>query len=194
MRKLIAAMKVSLDSKYDGPEGMADWAADWSDDYGLTEQIDACLLGGAMYPGYENYWSGIMADPGKPAWITGAPPTEAELKWAEFIKRTPHHVLSNTVTTANWPMTRFLRNADEVAAMKQQPGKDIYLMGGGRLVDSLTEAGLVDELRLVVYPLIGGEGKTLFATMKHRRALDLKDARAMSGGRMLMTYAVKGDR
>ena len=53
MRKLIAAMKMSLDAKVEGPDGTADWVEAWSEDYGLTPQIDACLLGGGMYPGYE---------------------------------------------------------------------------------------------------------------------------------------------
>jgi hypothetical protein len=77
IRKLIAGMKVSLDGKMEGPEGMADWVSAWSDDYGLTgptPRIDACLLGGGMYPGYEGYWSAIRSEPGKPHWITGEPP------------------------------------------------------------------------------------------------------------------------
>jgi hypothetical protein len=52
MRKLIAAFKTSVDGKIEGPEGFADWVEAWSEDYGLSAQIDACLLGGAMYPGY----------------------------------------------------------------------------------------------------------------------------------------------
>jgi hypothetical protein len=50
MRKLIAGMKTSLDGKIEGPDGMADWAQAWSDDYGLTPQIDACVLGGRDVP------------------------------------------------------------------------------------------------------------------------------------------------
>jgi hypothetical protein len=57
MRKLIAGMKISADGKVEGPEGFADWVESWSEDYGLTEQIDACVLGGGMYPGYERYWT-----------------------------------------------------------------------------------------------------------------------------------------
>lgn len=54
MRKLIAGMKISADRMVGGPEGGgAPWVAGWSDDYGLTPQIDACVLGGEMYPGYD---------------------------------------------------------------------------------------------------------------------------------------------
>jgi dihydrofolate reductase len=150
MRKLIAGMKVSLDGKMEGPEGMADWVEAWSEDYGLTPQIDACLLGAGMYPGYEGYWSGIQREPSKPAWITGKAPTPAELEWARFAAKTPHYVLSSKLTSANWLNTKFLRGLEDVAALKKQFGKDIYLLGGARTTASLIEAGLVDELRLIV--------------------------------------------
>jgi len=100
----------------------------------------------------------------RPAWITGKPPTPAEIEWARFITLTPHYVLSSTLTSAVWPTTRFIHGLDEITALKQQPGKDIYLVGGARTTASLIDAGLVDELRLIAHPLIAGEGKVLFAT------------------------------
>ena len=190
MRKLIAAMKVSVDGKVEAPEGGADWVEAWSDDYGLMPQIDACLLGGGMYPGYEQYWTGIQNEPNKPAWITGAPPTPAELEWARFAAQTPHYVLSSTLTSAAWPKTRFLKGVDAVAALKQGPGKDIYLVGGARTTASLIDAGLVDELRLIVYPLIAGEGKALFATTGLRRGLEVQKVQQLPGGRLSLVYRI----
>jgi RibD C-terminal domain len=124
VRKLIAGMKISVDGKFEGPEGYAGWVHAWSEDYGLTPQIDACLLGGGMYPGYENYWQGAHR--------------------------------------------RRLRSN----GLALQQSKDIYLVGGARTTASLIEAGLVDELRLIAYPLIAGGGKALFATGR-RHALQL---------------------
>ena len=90
MRKLIAAMKTSLDAKFEGADGYADWVDAWSEDYGLTSQIDACLLGGQMYPDYELYWSAIQQnEPGEPHPMTGSPPTGAEVAWARFAAETP---------------------------------------------------------------------------------------------------------
>ncbi len=189
MRKLIAAMKLSLDGKMQGPEGMADWVDAWSEDYGLMPQIGACLLGGGMYPGYERYWTAIQTEPETPVWITGKPPTPTEIEWARFAALTPHYVLSNTLTSAQWPKTAFVRTLEDVAAMKRQPGKDIYLMGGAQITASLIDAGLVDELRLIVYPLIAGEGRTLF-TMAQRRRLDLLKSEALGDGRLSLVYAV----
>src|SRR5215510_14804548 len=97
MRKLIAGMKISADGKVEGPAGTADWVEAWSEDYGLTSQLDACVLGGGMYPGYERYWSAIQQEPGKPVWITGSAPTPAEIDWARFAAHTPHYVLSSTL-------------------------------------------------------------------------------------------------
>ncbi len=192
MRMLIAAMKSSVDGKVEGPEGMADWVAAWSDDYGLIPQIDACLLGGGMYPGYERYWSTIREEPDKPHWITGEPPTAAELEWARFAAQTPHYVLSSTLTSALWPSTSFVRRLDEIAALKRQPGKDIYLVGGARTTASLIDAGLVDELRLIVYPLIAGPGKALFATTERRRGLEPRKVEQLPDGRVSLIYGIGG--
>jgi len=189
MRKLIAGMKISVDGKIDAPEG-ADWVKAWSDDYGLMPQIDACVLGGGMYPGYESYWTAIRNEPEKPAWITGSAPTPAEIEWASFAAQTPHYVLSKTLTSALWPNTSFVRGLEEIVALKQQSGKDIYLVGGARTTTSLIDAGLVDELRLIVYPLIAGEGTALFDTAQRRHGLELQKVVQLSDGRVSLIYGI----
>jgi dihydrofolate reductase len=188
MRKLIAGLKVSLDGKVAGPTGIADWVEAWSEDYDLTSHIDACVLGGGMYPGYEAYWTAVQSAPDKPSPMTGKPPTPEELEWGRFASRTPHYVLSNSLTTALWQKTSFLRRLEELAVLKQQHGKHIYLVGGASTVASLLDAGLIDEIRLIVYPLVAGEGKTLFETMKRRHAFRLRSTRRMQGGRVWLNY------
>jgi dihydrofolate reductase len=190
MRKLIAGMKLSVDGKFQGPDGYADWVDAWSEDYGLTPQIDACIVGGGMYPGYEQYWSAMQRAPEEPLPMTGQMPTPAELDWARFAAQTPHYVLSTSLTSAAWPKTAFIRSLDEVAALKQQPGKDIYVMGGGSITARLMEAGLLDELRLITYPIITGEGQSLFSGLTTRRALELRTLQQREGGRMFMAYAI----
>jgi dihydrofolate reductase len=190
MRKLIAGMKISLDGKTEGPEGIADWVSAWSEEYGLTEQVDACVLGGVMYPGYEQYWTPMLSDPDQPNPISGKLATPQEIEWAGFAAETPHYVLSKSLNSATWPKTSFLRSLDELAALKKESGKDIYLMGGARITSSIIEAGLLDELRLIVYPLIAGEGSPLFSAV-NRRGLELRDVEKLSDGRVSLVYAVR---
>jgi dihydrofolate reductase len=190
MRKLIAGMKMSADGMIRGPEGSAHWVTAWSDDYGLTPQIDACVLGGGMYPEYEGYWTAIQNEPDKPVWDGGPTPTPSEVDWARFAAHTPHFVLSRTLATAAWPQTSFLRRLDEVAALKQQPGKDIYLIGGARTTAACIDAGLVDELRLIVYPVIAGGGVGLFETAERRHELELRAVERLSDGRLSLVYGV----
>ena len=128
--------------------------------------------------------------PDKPVWITGSAPTPAELEWARFAAQTPHYVLSSTLTSALWPKTSFVRGLEEISALKQQRGKDIYLVGGARTTASLVDAGLVDELRLIVYPLIAGEGKALFATTERRRGLELRKVQQLQDGRVSLIYEI----
>jgi dihydrofolate reductase len=190
MRKLIAGMQSSLDGKIDGPEGYADWVDAWSDNYGVLPRVDAALLGAGMYPRYEQYWTAVQEGPDRPLPRTGKVPTPAEVEYARFTAQAPHYVLSSTLTSALWPNTSFLRGLDEIAALKQQPGKDIYLVGGARTVVSLIEAGLVDELRLAVHPLIAGEGKALFATAEARRGLELREVQRPDHGRVNLVYGL----
>jgi dihydrofolate reductase len=190
MRKLISAMRLSADQKFEGPEGYADWVDAWADDYGLTPQIDACVVGGGMYPGYEKYWTTIQDAPDQPHWLSNRLPTPAEIDWARFAATTPHYVVSNTLSDAQWSQTRFVRAFDEIAALKQQQGKDIYLMGGARLTASLLDAGLVDELRLILYPVISGAGKALFGTLQGRHGLELRSVQQLPGGRVSLIYGI----
>src|SRR5574342_554292 len=75
MRKLIAGMQISVDGKIAGTEGYADWVEAWSDNFDLMPQVDACLLGGGMYPGHEQYWTAVQNnEPGKPLPFTGRVP------------------------------------------------------------------------------------------------------------------------
>lgn len=190
MRKLITGFKISVDGKIEGQQGYADWVAAWSEDYGLTGQIDACIVGGGMYPGYETYWTAIQAAGDQPLPMTGKFPTAGEAKWGQFAAQTPHFVLSTSLRQAQWPNTSFLRSFEEVTALKSRPGKDIYVMGGGRIAAALIDAGLLDELRLIVHPLIAGPGKTLFATTAHRRKLALRKVRELGDGLISLAYAI----
>ena len=191
MRKLIAAMKASLDGKIERTDGPADWVKAWSDDYGLTPEIDACILGAGMYPLYEKYWTSIQTEPEKPVWITGTPPTLAECEWADFAKQIPHYVLSSASIPGAWPNTKIVRSLEDIVALKQEAGKEIYVVGGAKTSASLINAGLVDEIRMIVYPVIAGQGKPLFAVSERQRNLDLRSVQELSEGRIRLAYSVR---
>jgi dihydrofolate reductase len=188
MRKMIAAMQMSVDAKIEGPDGYADWVDSWSDSYGLLPTVDACVLGATMYPGYEQYWDAIERHPDEPLELTGKLPTRDEVEYARFATRTPHYVISRTFNSALWPGTVFIRDVAELRSLKAQPGKDIYVVGGASTIAGLMDLDLVDELRLTLHPLVAGEGKHLFGTIQQRHHLELVDMQPRDRGRVGLTY------
>jgi dihydrofolate reductase len=96
MRQISAALVVSVDSCIEGPHGALDWVDTWEDPFDLLPQIDTCLLGRRMYPGYEQYWGAILANPEGVLPCTGKVASEGEIASAPFAARTPHIVLSRT--------------------------------------------------------------------------------------------------
>ena len=188
MRKIIAALVVSLDGFIERPNGELDWVETWEDPFDLVPQIDACILGRRMYPGYEQYWSAILADPKAILPFTGRVATQGEIDYAHFAGKTPHIVLSSTLDKVEWKNTRIVRDVHEIRKLKQQPGRDMHAVGGATLVSSLMNLGLIDELRLVVQPTVLGKGKALFKDVKERHALKLLDVRALTAGAVRLTY------
>lgn len=191
MRKLVAGFKVSLDGKIESAEGYADWVDAWSEDYGLTYEIDTCLLGGAMYPGYEAYWSALAAAPRDVHPMTQKIPTPAEVSWCQFASKTPHVVLTSSQSQAQWSHTRFIHSLDDIRLLKQKPGKTIYLMGGAHITQQCIDANLLDEIRLIVYPVLIGEGKNLFGELAMRRQLTLLESSVRDDQLLFLRYSLR---
>ena len=104
---------------------------------GLLPEIDTLVLGGGAYPGYEQYWLGILANPQGVQPLTGKVPSQSEVAYARFADTTPHLVLSRTLDTVAWKTTRIVRDVADIGALKQQPGKAIHAVGGASLVSTL---------------------------------------------------------
>jgi dihydrofolate reductase len=189
MRKIIAALQTSLDGYIEGANGEIDWIRSWEDPFDILPEIDTCILGGGMYPGYEQYWGAIMADPAAVSTFTGAAATPGEVDYAHFARRAQHIVLSRTLKAAAWPNTRIVRDAAEIKALKRQPGKNIHAVGGAALVGSLINLGLVDELRVVVQPILLGTGKALFGDVTGRHPLTLGQVKAVGDGTVRLSYS-----
>ena len=94
------------------------------------------------------------------------------------------------MSDAAWHNTRIVRDVDAIRELKAQPGKDMHAVGGASLVGSLMNAGLVDELRLVVQPIVLGAGKALFKDVSDRHALQLVATESPARGLVRLTYAM----
>ncbi len=188
MRRVIAALQISVDGFIEGPNGELDWVDTWEDPFDLSRQIDACVLGAGMYLGYEQYWRAILANPKDILPFTGRVPSPGEIEYARFADQTPHFVLSTTLMSVQWPAARIIRSVDDIRLMKQQRGKDIYAVGGAALISSLMNMDLVDEIRLVVHPVVLGGGKALFKHVNGRHALALTDVAQIASGPVRLIY------
>lgn len=193
-REVIAALQVSLDGLIEGPQGEVDWIANWDDPFEVLPDVDTFVLGGGMYPGYEQYWLSILSDPTAVQPLTGRPPSEDEVAYAAFANETPHVVLSRTLKDVRWKTARIARDIDEIRHLKAQPGKSIHAVGGATLVSSLMNEGLIDEIRLTVHPIVLGKGKPLFKDVSARHTLELIDSRRLPSGTINLTYKTMSGR
>jgi dihydrofolate reductase len=187
-RPLISAMQVTLDGY--SSEGDAEWVDSWADGLGLLPPVDAFVLGGGMFPDYERFWAMIRDDPATAAEWLGRDVCPREVAYARLAAETPHLVLSKTLTDPTWPTARIVDDIGEIRALKQQPGKAVYVVGGPGLLTSLINEGLLDELRLIVHPVVVGAGQAVFRGVVEGRALELVSATPTPTGRLHLTYRV----
>ncbi|HKA90458.1 MAG TPA: dihydrofolate reductase family protein [Haliangiales bacterium] len=189
-RKMIAALQVSLDGFTQGPDrGEADWVDSWADAIELIPEVDTFVQGAGMYPGYGEYWQAIYADPRRVPPYQTRIPSDREIAYAQLAAKTPHFVVSTTLKSVAWPPTaRIIRDIAELRTIKGQAGKNMYVVGGATLVASLLNADLIDELRLIVHPILLGGGKALFAGVNKRRLLNLVQTESTKSGRVILTY------
>jgi RibD C-terminal domain len=96
-RLTVAAFQMSLDGYMQGPNGEVDWVDSWTAARDLISDVDACVLGGGMYPGYEQLWGSVARDPQTGTAMLGRAPSDAEVGYARWARRTPHYVLSTTL-------------------------------------------------------------------------------------------------
>jgi dihydrofolate reductase len=120
----------------------------------------------------------------------GRDPYPREIEYARVAAKTPHLVLSTTIRNATWPTARIVRDLDELRAFKAQPGGPVYVVGGARLVRSLIDDALLDELRLSVHPVAVGAGAPLLSGITRRQDLELIDSERTTTGRVNLTYRV----
>jgi dihydrofolate reductase len=190
-RTMIAALQVSLDGFTQGPNGEKDWVNSWADALGLIPDVDTFILGGRMYPDYGDYWKAIDANPERVPPFQERIPSKSEIAYARLAAKTPHIVLSTTLKSVSWPKAQIIRDVAEIRTLKGQPGKNTYVVGGATLVASLMNEDLIDELRLIVHPIVLGKGQGLFSGVNKRLSLDLVQAKPTESGRVILTYRTR---
>ena len=178
MRQVVSGLFVALDGVAESPD---QWQFEFDAEMAasLGEQIaraDTILLGRVTYQEWAEYW-----------------PTATDEPFASFINTTPKYVVSTTLDQVAWGdfnnVTLIKANlADELARLKQQPGQDILVTGSPTLVESLLHADLLDELILLVHPVVAGQGKRLFKDGRALKRLNLVDATRTSSGVAILTY------
>jgi dihydrofolate reductase len=179
-------MTMSLDGFIEGANGAMDWMTQsddhWRETFEVIDGADAFLVGAAMYSGYGKAWTASLTSPTA---------SEEERAYARIAQRTKHYVVSRSMQSTPFFETSVLRDLDGVARLKEEPGKDIVAWGGGTLVCSLVVAGLVDELQLLVSPVVLGGGKALFGDVGAPARLKLAGAREYRSGVVLLRYEPK---
>ena len=184
MRKIILDLAVTLDSFIEGPNGEIDWCImnededEGSDFIDFVAGIDTIFYGRVSYEMWGNY------QPGKEA-------SQALKEVYESINDKTKYVFSTTKTNDNSNAIFINANIKErVTEIQQQPGKDIWLYGGGSLITTFINLDLVDVYRLAVHPVILGSGKRLFNDIKERVKLKLIDSKGSKSGVILLSYSV----
>lgn len=190
MRKIIAGTFITLDGVVEAP-GSADTTLPdhrgWSEPF-MNEEVgntimsqmmesDALLLGRMTYQDFAAFW----------------PSMPDENPFARQMNGITKYVVSHTLKKTDWKNSKLIHgNAmQEISRLKQQPGKNISVTGSGGLIHSLLRHDLVDELRLMVCPVILGTGKRLFNGDDARKFLQLSEAKAFASGMVLLSYLPK---
>jgi dihydrofolate reductase len=178
MRRVCAWELMSVDGVMESREA---WAFSYSNDEmeessasGMARS-DALLLGRVTYEHLAAYW------PSQPG---GTP-------MVDYINSVPKYVVSGTLEEPlAWNNSTPIKGnvAEEIIELKRRPGKDITVLGSGELVRSLLRDGLLDELRLMVHPLVMGSGKRLFEDGADRKTLELVNSRTFATGVVYVTY------
>ena len=189
MSRIIVSEFISLDGVVEAPGGEKSLGerAGWTMPYASEEFMkfkldelfagDALLLGRITYEGFAAAWPGMKDDAG----------------FADRMNSLPKYVVSTTLKEATWKNATILSRDHEeaISRLKEGQGKDILVFGSARLARWLGAHGLVDEWRLLVYPILVGAGKRLFAESAAALPLSLLESRSLDKGVVLMRYGKK---
>jgi dihydrofolate reductase len=182
--RIVVTEFVSLDGVMEDPGGAENFKhGGWTfeiargeegDKFKLDEALDAdaLLLGRVTYEGFAEAWPSREGD------------------FADKFNGMPKYVVSSTLEKAEWNNSTLLKGdvVEEVSKLRQDLDGDIVVHGSARLVQTLVEHDLVDELRLMVFPVVLGTGKRLFGETSDKKPLQLADSKAVGDGVAILIY------
>jgi dihydrofolate reductase len=179
MRKVTAGLFVSLDGVTESPEKwqLPYFNAEMGEAIGVAmAAADAMLLGRVTYQEFASYWPEVSSK---------------DQPFADYMNNTPKYVVSTTLEEPlEWNNSTLIKDnvAEEIAYLKQQPGKNIGITGSVTLVQSLLQGDLLDELGLMIHPVVVRAGRRLFKEGSDPKGLNLVDSKTFSTGVVSLTY------
>lgn len=184
MRKVIMFNMITLDGFFEGPNGEIDWhnVDDEFNEFSIqqTGSASGLIFGRKTYELMESYW----------------PTSEAandEPRVTEIMNRIPKFVFSRTLDRVDWNNSILVKGdaPAEVEKLKREPGGDLFIFGSADLSADLFQHGLIDEIRIIVNPVVLGAGRNLFEGLPGRLNLELIDSRTFPSGNVLLHYKPK---
>jgi dihydrofolate reductase len=184
MRNVVVSEFITMDGVFGDPGGAektehGGWSFKfWSDEsarykYDELFAADALLLGRVTYEGFAAAWPAMTDD-----------------EFGERMNSVPKYVASTTLDKVEWQNSRLIEGdvVEAVSALKQQEGQNILVGGSGELADTLLRAGLVDELRFLVSPVVLGSGRRFFKDGSPPKVMELAEAVTFASGVLAVTY------
>ena len=188
MRKIISLIHLSLDGCASGPNDELDWIA-YDDElerysHALHDRTDAVIWGRKTYQGMASYWLTVPGNPDS---------TPAELAHARWLDAATKIVVSRTLDHIEWngaQNTVLLKDnlVEQLTAIKQQPGKDIWFLGSPLLAQTFMQLDLIDEYRFNINPTVLGRGKPFFTGVTRAIPLKLLETNVLTSGVIALRY------
>jgi len=191
MRRVVASEFVSLDGVMEDPSWTFQFGSEEQEEFKFDELFaaDALLLGRVTYEGFAAAWPNMMEQ-------YEGPRRAALGEFTDRMNNLPKYVVSTTLEDPlEWNNSTVIKGdvAEEIATLKQQPGQDILIGGSGDLVNTLMGHDLIDEYRLMVFPVVVGSGKRLFGEGSATKTLKLLETKTFGSGVVVLSYEPAGD-